>query len=67
MLNLKLLPFIDFAGLLRGVERNNEIYEPDPFRVRLLADQLFRQASLSKDEEESPRTRNLASQEGTLS
>jgi len=37
------------------------------FRVRLLADQLFRQASLSKDEEETPRTRNLALQEGVIS
>ena len=28
---------IDFAGLLRGVERNNgESYEPGMFRVRLL-------------------------------
>ena len=54
----------DIARFLRVADRN-DIFEPGMCRVRLLADQLFRQASLSKDEED-PRTRNLALQDGTV-
>ena len=52
---------IDFAGLLR---RNG--YVAMPGYERLVADQIYRQASISKEEEESPRIRNLALQEGTV-
>lgn len=56
-----------YARYMRGVERgNNDVLGPGVLEsgVRLLADQLFRQASVSKEEEE-PRTRNLVIQDGT--